>query len=218
MNYLSHFYVHERPGNAYFNTGLVLPDLARSYVKRFSNATVYDDPQHVELQLGCMQHYADDKAFHSSSFFEEGTAACIAEIKETLFDGVMERRWFIGHILFEMLLDRLLVRHQPAVANRFYDQLDQTGTEKLHEFLKLNEATKSEKLMENFGHFRRARYIRNYTDNNLFVYSLSRVLLRARLPELSAINRGILEDCITKLEAGPFKEAYSVLLAMKNVF
>ncbi|MBC7383553.1 MAG: hypothetical protein H7296_11290 [Bacteroidia bacterium] len=219
MNYLSHFYIHQKPNDPYFNAGLILPDLGRSFVKTFKEVLINPaDLNLCAISNGCLQHYEADKLFHGSEFFKWGTLICTEELKDLHFNNVVEKRWFIGHILFEMLLDRLLVRHQPQVLTDFYDQIQLADLNQIKEFFILSKVNRKEKLLQYFNHFRKVQYIRSYIDTNLFVYSLSRVLIRAGLPALTFSDRAILEECVKRMENDIFKDAYHVLLRLKKVF
>ena len=218
MNYLSHFYIHQKPGESYYNAGLIMPDLARGFVKSFKNKVLYVGSDLQALHIGCLQHYNADKTFHASEFFEWGSHLCTAAVKKLIFKGEVERRWFIGHVLFEMFLDKLLVQHKKQVYIDFYESLNQTDLLVLKEFLDLNTASNSDKLLQNFNHFRSVQYIINYTNTNLFVFSLSRVLIRAGLKPLSFYDKMILEECVLKLEDTEFRDVYTILLKLKQVF
>jgi hypothetical protein len=61
-------------------------------------------------------------------------------------------------------------------------------------------------------------YIANYPDNNLFAYSLSRVLMRAGLPALSFADKQILMEGVQELESGFFANRQALLYELKNVF
>jgi hypothetical protein len=218
LNFLSHFYVHQQGNNPLFSTGLVFPDLARGFGKQIGKLELNQYGSLSELALGCKHHYQADKIFHSSSFFEWGTQACINQLKQAQFDTQVERKWFIGHILFELLLDRILVRHQPQVAHDFYTQLNLVSQSQLDDFISLHSFQEKDRFLKFYAHFRKAAYIRNYTDNNLFAFSLSRIILRAGLPALSLADKVVLQECVLNLENKEFKNAQSILFELKEVF
>ncbi len=218
MNYLSHFYVHQELGLPYYNLGLILPDLGRGFVKTFKNCPVTNDIDFEQMLTGCLQHYEADKVFHASAFFEWGSDICIEALKAAQFEEEVDRRWFIGHVLFEMLVDRILVRHKPSVILDFYNNLLLADPQKVLNFFNLNQAKESERFLQNFVHFRKVQYIKNYPDNNLFVYSLSRVLMRAHLPPLSIGDRLVMQQCLLELENSEFKRVDELFLKLKSVF
>lgn len=172
----------------------------------------------VDLNEGCSKHLAADKRFHASLFFEKGSAQCLEVVKNLPFQETIQRKWFIGHILFEMLLDRLLVQHAPSVAPRFYSYMRQIEEQKLADFMNHHNCTDTVRFLRNFEHFRKVGYIANYTDNNLFAYSLSRVLMRAGLPPLSFADKHILMEGVQELESGFFANRQALLYELKNVF
>ena len=195
-----------------------MPDLGRGFVKSFKQTSSIDDFEFQNLYAGCSKHYEADKIFHASEFFKWGSKVCVDLLKVTPFQELVERRWFIGHVLFEMLLDRILVRHKPKVLSDFYENLNLADTQTLQKFFILNHSVDIEKFMNFFIHFRRVGYIKNYTDNNLFVYSLNRLFMRAKLPPLSLYDQVLMQECLLFLEDTEFKRVDELLLRLKQVF
>ncbi|MCX6187043.1 MAG: hypothetical protein NTU43_08620, partial [Bacteroidetes bacterium] len=75
-----------------------------------------------------------------------------------------------------------------------------------------------DELLRNFNHFRNAKYIFQYIDNNTFVYSLSRVLQYAGVGIMSVEDKLILRQCIIDLEEGVFKNALQIITEVKSIF
>ena len=218
LNYLSHFYIHQLGENPQYTSGLIFPDLARGFVKKPGNLTLESYAHLEDFAKGCQQHYAADKIFHASAFFHWGTQQCTQMVKAAQFESEVQRRWFIGHILFELLLDRILVRHQPKVAIDFYENLQKLEQNHLQEFISLHDHKEKDRFLRFFEHFRIASYIKNYTDNNLFAYSLSRIMMKAGLPQLTLIDKVVLQECVLELENSAFKNVQQILLELKEVF
>lgn len=213
MNFLSHYFVRSRPKDPLFNLGLILPDLFRGSIRQFELTL----PGQNSLLEGCLAHIKDDKQFHASLFFEQGAEACLHELKLAPGLEEVERKWFLAHILFEMLMDRLLVRHLPGLCLRFYADLESVDKSEVNAFLKAHYVSDSEVLLRRLELFTRAAYIRNYTDNNLFGYSLTRVMMRVGLPELGFKQRADLQACVNRLEQTWFKEVQTRIFEMKQV-
>ena len=218
LNYLSHFYVHQIGDSPQYTSGLIFPDLARGFVKKPGNLPLESYAHLKDFAKGCQQHYAADKIFHSSEFFHWGTNQCTEVVKAASFESDVQRRWFIGHILFELLLDRILVRHQPKVAIDFYENLQNLDQIHLLEFISLHEHKEKDRFLRFFEHFRIASYINNYPNNNLFAYSLSRIIMKAGLPELTLTDKVVLQECVLELENSAFKNVQRILLELKEVF
>ncbi len=218
LNYLSHFYIHQLGENPQYTSGLIFPDLARGFVKK---PGILPLPSYLHLEdfaKGCQQHYAADKIFHASDFFHWGTHQCTQIVKSAQFESDVQRRWFIGHILFELLLDRILVRHRPKVASDFYENLLKLDHLHLEEFISLHEHKEKDRFLRFFEHFRIASYIKNYPDNNLFAFSLSRIIMKAGLPQLTLIDKLVLQECVLELENSAFKNVQGILQELKEVF
>lgn len=219
MNYLSHYFIYqEAESNPLYTLGLVFPDLSRGFVSAPGKKELNQHPHLQDLVRGCRKHYEADKIFHGSHFFEEGAAVCVDVLKKARFDTDVQRRWFIGHILFELLIDRILVRHIPKVSDEFYADLNALNRADLKEFIQLHPHKDLERFLKFFEHFCKAAYIRNYPDNNLFAFSLSRIILKAGLPALSLADKIVLQECVWELEANRFKDAQTVLFELKEVF
>lgn len=218
MNYLSHFYIDQKPDNHYYNVGLLLPDFARNHVTSFSKSALFEKEEHRQIHAGCMAHYAADKKFHSSDFFEHYTEAFRNHLKAAPFSDSFQRRWFLAHILFEMMIDRLLVKHINGLCKNYYHSLDKIEAIVLGEFLQLNQAKNPNELLRNFNHFRNAKYIFQYIDNNTLVYSLSRVLQYVGVSVMSIEDKLVLRQCIIELEESIFKNALQIITEVKSIF
>jgi hypothetical protein len=218
MNYLSHFYVHQNGNNPHYSLGLIFPDLSRGFVKLPGKleSSVYGNLH--AMAAGCMQHYQADKQFHASPFFEWGTHTCTQMLNNAKFTETVNRRWFMGHVLFEMLLDRLLINHQPQVGIDFYADLQELSLKDMQQFVSFHQHNDYDRFLRFFEHFRSVAYIQNYPDNNLFAFSLSRIMKKAGLAELSLPDKIVLQECVWDLESNAFKNVQSVLFELKEVF
>jgi hypothetical protein len=198
--------------------GLLLPDFARNHVTSFSKSALFEKEEHRQIHAGCMAHYAADKKFHSSDFFEHYCEAFKSHLKVAPFSDGFQRRWFLAHILFEMMIDRLLVKHIVGLCRTYYSGLDEIEPSILGEFLELNQAKNPDELLRNFNHFRNAKYIFQYIDNNTLVYSLSRVLQYVGVSVMSIEDKLVLHQCIIELEESIFKNALQIITEVKSIF
>lgn len=218
MNFLSHYYISGKPNNPYYTLGLILPDFARQYVKTFFTDKPFDKPEFEQLYLGCLQHYSDDKLFHGSKFFEEHTLVCTQIVTDAGFDKHIQRKWFLGHVFFELYLDRILVNHIPGLVQAFYKNLSLVEPKIVMEYLALFDCPNPEKLVAIIQNFVKFAYIKNYIDNNLFVYSLSRLMIRVKAGEMNWDDKLIMYNCLMKLENQVLKDKLTTLYLLKNVF
>ncbi len=139
-------------------------------------------------------------------------------LKHAGFSHAVERKWFLSHILLELFVDRAIVRSFPSFVDDFYDSLNKVEDELLIEYLKTYHIEGLEGFLKNFDHFRSMKYIYYYTDNNKFVYSLNRIMLRAGLNELNDSDLNILRETVIDLEKKHFSDAVALTNDLKEIF
>lgn len=167
---------------------------------------------------GCYQHLLSDKGFHSSKFFEEHTNIINRAFSTGNFTNQFQRKWFIAHICFELMLDRSMVNTFPEMTNQFYEELNCVNDSELRGFLEMNKGIEIDTYINRINHFRKIQYIRYYTDNNKFIYSLNRIMNRVGLPELGQSDAKELENILTELENTYFADGDKLLESIKRIF
>lgn len=202
MNYFSHFVFDHYPNNYEYNTGLLLPDITRKYISKFrildSNLELPD--YHYQFLNGCLKHYESDKKFHSSFFFNQNYKRLNNLISNSQSLKNVERKWFISHIIFELLIDRIIVNYQRTLLDEFYFSLLNVDEFSLATFLGYYGMKDFDKFFNFFNHFRNTQYIYHYTDNNKFMYSLNRIMMRANVKELSQSDSEIILKIMLEFE------------------
>lgn len=199
MNYFSHYFVDHKEERHEYNTGLLLPDVTRKEVTKFTLIESYT-PLQYQFYEGCKAHYLADKNFHSSTFFKMVLEHSGRLINEAPFSNAVQRKWFLAHILGELMIDRILVKNYPGWLDGFYTSLDAIDDNELGRFLQLNGMQKIEVFFDFFNHFRKVRYIYYYADNNKFVYSLNRIMIKAGVGELAEPDQDVLLAVALDLE------------------
>lgn len=120
--------------------------------------------------------------------------------------------------MFELLLDRTFVKKYPGYVDAFYIDLNAISDEELLPFLHYYGMTDSAQFMNFFNHFRGVQYIYQYADNNKFLYSLSRIMMRVGISELGESDGQILLNIILQLEETIFAKPEELLKELKTVF
>lgn len=175
MNFLSHYYFY-RKDNPYYNTGLVLPDLVKAFCKnRLHPAESYVRPDFNQLGRGCRTHLESDSLFHNSEFFRN-----VNEYIGTLLNesGKWPRKWFLNHLLTEILLDRVLMDSEPELCPEFYHQLSLTDTRQIELFLNLSSVPNPQQYTSGFKKFMELRFMFDYQHNEKIILALTRVYAR----------------------------------------
>ena len=218
MNYLSHYYIDNKPGNHYYNSALFIPDFARNYARGFHNVQLDLKPSQQQLQFGCIAHLNADKLFHPSLFFKKYSEIINFELKN--FEPLvhLNRKWFLSHIMFEMLIDRLLVKHFPSACHSFYSDLDAIDTKILEEFVLRYSYKHIDQFMRNFKHFCEVKYLFGYVFNDSFVFSIARVYKQATTIEMSMSDRFFVKEFINKIEQQYLFDPIMIISELKQVF
>lgn len=219
MNFLAHYFTDQKPENHYFNLGLILPDLARGHLK--VNAFLHTDsdlPFHQEIIDGCIKHISSDKKFHASSFFEHYLSLVSTSINSAGFSEALQRKWFLAHILFELLIDRVILKRDKEPVDRFYNDLNKVDENILASLLNQLNAQSVDSFMQRFNHFRQVQYIRYYDDNNKLIYSLNRIMMRAGLAEMTGSDSALLLKVLDELENTNFAAHEKLLVELHQVF
>ena len=220
MNYFSHFVIDHQPGNHEYNTGLLLPDITRKNIKKFypqKEGQVFSN-HHREFLLACLKHYESDKKFHESDFFNRYYLLLNHEINNSELSGIVERKWFMSHIMLELLIDRVIVRRDKELLGSFYEGLLKVDENSLRSFLKFYGMQNDDDFFTFFNHFRSVQYIYNYIDNNTFMYSFNRIMMRAKVSELTQKDSEIMIGIMLDFEQNYFSDAEVMLGEMKAIF
>jgi len=219
MNYFSHFYFDHLTGNHEYNTGLILPDFTRKWIKK----RIPEKPDEINIHQqsfagGWMRHHFSDKLFHASHFFEFHHSLLNEMMKKSDMSDDAERKWFLAHVAFELLIDRMIVKYNRTSLDEFYYSLNNADRNSLTVFLNLQGMDNADDFFRIFDHFRTVQYIYYYTDNNKFVYSLNKIMLRAKLNELSAEDAFSVTEVIIDFESKYLNDPKATIRQIENIF
>jgi hypothetical protein len=175
MNFLSHYYFY-RNSHPYYNTGLVLPDLVKSFCK--THLKPLDSFTHPFLDMlneGSKVHLKSDGIFHNSDFFKN-TLKYFSEQLDT--EVKWPRKWFLNHLLCEILLDRHLMDQNSELCTNFYAELETVKVEQISLYLKLSHVPNYQNFNIGYEKFVSYRFIFDYIHNEKIIMALNRVYKR----------------------------------------
>lgn len=175
MNFLSHYYFY-KSDDPYYNTGLVLPDLVKTFCKaHLRPGSDFVNPGFSALGAGSLMHLEADRKFHNSVFFHETLA-----FTSGLLDAACgwPRKWFLNHLLCEILIDRVLMDRHESLCTDFYGQLEKTDTGRITMFLKLSGILNYQNFAPGLERFVSIRFIFEYLHNEKIFLALNRVYQR----------------------------------------
>jgi acyl carrier protein phosphodiesterase len=198
MNFLAHFFLDKDHPSAFFIVGAATPDLLSIYNSGLrikagqvdhlnADAQAHGEPHFLE---GLARHFHADRVFHSSPLFSAETHEFSKMLGQTFSEQDVPRKYFIAHILLELLMDKVLIRHDAQLLPNYYRHF-----ESLAPFEAVRKATETvaahplpnyesflQKFVEN-------KYLYHYTENDHLIYILRRLLRRVGIE-----HSGFLDD------------------------
>lgn len=202
MNYFAHG--HQVLEDPYVLAGTALPDWLgaadrRARLRR-ERMNGNPDPRAHALARGIDRHYHDDAWFHATEAFQRTTA----EVTSLLRDGVPPdpkyRAWFFSHVLVEMLVDRVLIRDDPARLDRYYAALGEVDPLWLEETIRPWLTAQPDNLQRYIGLFAEYRFLYGYRDDEGVAQRLEGVARRVGLPPLPDAARRRIPDAARIVE------------------
>ncbi len=189
VNYFTHGIRHlDRP---YFLVGTAMPDFLPVIDRnvrlraRFVQPCLGDeDPATAEFAAGVLQHLEDDRWFHKTRGFFEITGELTRLFREHVAGDDRFRAAFLGHIVTELLLDRVLIADSTGLLDQYYEawmQVDRAAVEKM-----VNQMSRvtTDRVARGLRLFQEERFLYDYADAERLLFRLNQVMKRVRLPQL----------------------------------
>jgi hypothetical protein len=183
VNLLSHYYIDRNHPSAYFKLGVLVPDIYRNFNrdlrKAFFNAADVAESEHLQLVHGVQKHYQVDAAFHNLAEFKALTGMLEQALERTPLIGSYPRKFFLCHLWLEWMLDRVLMKHFPALAVQFYHDMDTIDQEVLHRWFRgIGKEAEGNVFFVNFNRLKENKYLYLFPDNEKFINALMSVYMR----------------------------------------
>ncbi|MCB0838264.1 MAG: hypothetical protein KDD63_22360 [Bacteroidetes bacterium] len=144
MNFISHFYLDRNLEDSFFFVGVSTPDLVSVFDRNVrlkegrmpllmeNEATV----EEISFYNGVIRHFEVDKVFHTSDFFYRETDKIKDLLHDTFGTDQVYRGFFVAHVLFELILDKILISHDSNLLPSFYEHLERYP---IKEYVRLTE-------------------------------------------------------------------------------
>jgi hypothetical protein len=189
MNYLAHGW--RFANEPYVLAGTAAPDwlsvINRKIRLRSKTAAEFladPDPVVAAVARGVVQHHTDDAWFHATPAFNELSLTFAVEIRDCLPGDEGFRPSFLGHILVELLLDRVIAEDDPRRLDNYYSSLaalDPTITELAVSRMATQPAPQIAALIPRFI---AERFLYDYLDDAKLLTRLNHVMRRVNLPQI----------------------------------
>lgn len=208
MNFLAHFLIASEAVPSFsampsLTAGSALPDLLPLAAprQRLRFASLASAPcaagEESALHCGVRVHLATDAAFHKTAAFAAAQADVWQIIDETGFAGIRVRRFFLAHILVEIGLDAVLLRADPALAERFYALLAAADHRQVARWTEVCLGRDAPRLPKVLAHFAESRYLLSYAHDAGVTESIRRLSVRARQDAFTGSNADRLQGLVS---------------------
>ncbi len=154
-----------------------------------------DEDRESQFAAGVLQHLDDDRWFHKTRGFYEVTGELTRLFREQGDGDDRFRASFLGHIVTELLLDRVLHANHPGDLDRYYAALETVDRSLVEQAVNRMARHPTRQLATFLGVFQRERFLYDYADSERLLFRLNQVMNRVKLPRLP-------DNTITVLEAG----------------
>jgi len=183
MNFFSHYYLDKENADPWFLFGTLLPELLPHFNEKMRKAVNEyhinkTDTIHESIYKGIQRHYEVDRHFHNSAFFKNNTEI----IKQLVLENqhlqpVHYRTFYLAHIWLELLIDRILIKHEHGTAAEgFYDFLETIDIHEIEQYFTLiGKAEIFNGFLQTFERHKRIKYLFYYVDNEKLVSALLRL-------------------------------------------
>ena len=131
------------------------------------------------LRAGVLMHLATDAAFHKTAAFALAQAEVSTLLAEVAFDGIRVRRFFVAHVLTELVLDAALLRTDPALTDRFYEAFADADFDAAMLWTEKVTARSLPHLPHVLERFAGSQYLRHYAEDDGVATGLSNLCRRA---------------------------------------
>jgi hypothetical protein len=186
MNFIAHFYMDRHVEDTLFFVGVSTPDWVSIFnrqirVKENRLPLIMENeatPAEISFYHGIVRHLEVDRVFHSSSFFEYETAEISRLLKLHFAEEAVSRRFFVAHVMFELVLDKVLIQADPSLLPAYYSHLESCDMDQIVQLTEWITATPMPGYDGFVGKFIHKKFLYQYTDWNHVIYVLRRLLER----------------------------------------
>ena len=126
-----------------------------------------------------------DERISSTAEFDTSLASNLTLTQEELNNrfppDAVPRKFFVAHVLLELILDKVLIRMNPGILEEYYDHFEQVPPDDVHvatEKISGNDLPNYDSFIDKF---RKNRYLESYVSWNHIIYVLKRILRRVNI-------------------------------------
>lgn len=190
MNFIAHYFLDRTNPESLFALGAATPDLLSIYNPTFRIKKAHTrhllgkqlSSSEAMLLSGIERHFSADAAFHTSAFFRQETGEIIRLLEEHFPGDMAPRKYFVAHVLLELLLDKVLIQEHPEVLDEYYEHYNRNAPFEAVRIATEHLAGRELPHYEDFlSKFQKNRWLASYQKWEHITYVLSRILRRVHI-------------------------------------
>ncbi|RMG24032.1 MAG: hypothetical protein D6730_13330 [Bacteroidetes bacterium] len=192
MNYFSHYFLDKDRTDSLFFVGVMTPDLISTFNRsrrlKAGRLPIVIEHEATEEQLsfynGVLRHFEVDDVFHNSDFFHRETRLITHTLKEGFGKEHIPRAFFISHILFELMLDRILIKQHSSLLYAFYRHFQEKDIQllvQLTEWVACQPLPGYDHFLKRFGE---VRFLYRYADWDFILEVMRMVMDKVNISRL----------------------------------
>jgi hypothetical protein len=181
LNFVSHYYC-AKEANPYYTLGVLFPDIFKKFSFYHNQFFTKFDPallteKEAFIWRGIEQHYSDDGYFHAFPEFKYFMGRIETEMAKYESLQGLKRKFLVSHILYELILDNMILEQAPDIVIDIYQHLDSCPKQDIQLFLEKimqkNEAI--DVFLDSYDKFILRRFLNFYSEERNLVKALHRV-------------------------------------------
>lgn len=224
MNFIAHYFLDHSNPESFFAIGAATPDLLSIYnpglrVKNhhLKSQSLFFKPEHSIFHAGLKRHFQADAIFHSSEFFARETALISAAMHEKMEDANIPRKFFLAHILVELILDRVIMRDHPNIVMNYYHHFDTTSMKSVKETTEFVVGHDLPNYEHFLNKFKENRYLLHYLEWDHIIFVVKLILRRVGIENHQFTENPAFFDLLSTYEAGLMSRYPALFVEMRAI-
>ncbi len=209
MNFVSHYYLdRHQSDDPFFFLGVITPDLVGIFdrkVKLKDHTLPEITPANLSLEelsfyKGVKRHFEADAVFHTCDFFSRETQALTLRLRSAFDEKRLPRSYFLAHILVELLLDKILIRHHPTILQEFYQHLREIPFQRKTRLTEWVCQTNMHRYQAYLMRFEERQYLYDYADWRHILFVMRCTLEKVRINTGETLYHPVMVNLLREYE------------------
>lgn len=196
MNFISHYFLDKERTDSMFFLGVSTPDLLSGFDRsvrlkpaRLPLLMENEAPQtQIQFYNGILRHFEVDRIFHSSDFFYKETHIISRELLKHFSPNEVKRSFFVSHILFELILDRILISGYTDILFSYYKHFREADVMMLVNYTEWITRSSLRGYDRHLHQFAERQMLYRYTDWEFLIRVVKEILAKVNIHQANYLD------------------------------